>query len=532
MTNNHVDVLIVGGGAAGSAAALQLGRIGRSVVVVDSGRPRNAPAKAMHGFIGHDGTPPGEFLEIAHRELAAYGVTMVNDRVKTITAVADESMRFRADRDRGPDIVARRVLLATGLTDTLPDIPGIQEMWGREVIHCPWCHGWETKGSSIVIIDSTGAGWHQALLFSQLRDDIVLVDNGPDGLTDDQRSQLELAGVTIDNRTVTAVTRQHPGVQVVFAEGDPLTVGTVVVGPTFRPNRQMVGPLDLAVTSHPSGLGTHLDVRANGQSTNPGVYAAGNVADPYQQVLHAAADGSRVAIAINADLLDEDLSTLATTRSQAAEWDERYGQYDQRMWSGRANGSLVGLLGDQPPGRLLDVGCGEGADAIWLAEQGWTVTATDISDVAIDRARRAAAEAGVDVEWQAADLATEPPRPGGYDVVTISYPALRRERRKPSLAALTNAVAPGGQLVVIAHANEEPATDQHQNGFDRADYVSIGDIVDHLAEDFTVEVNRVQDRPDPPQGARHTRDHVILARRQPADRQPGDEVGAGTTVGR
>ena len=200
--NTTIDVLVIGGGAAGSAAALQLGRIRRSVVVIDGVDPRNAPAAHMHGYLGHDGRPPGDFLTTAHAELAAYGVDVVGGRV---TRVLEDGDRLACTCENGDVYRARRVVLATGLTDVLPDIPGIGEHWGDRVIHCPWCHGWEVRDQRIAVTDTSGIGTHQALLFAQLSDDVTLIRNHDQPLTDDDAERLGLGGVRVEHRQATGV---------------------------------------------------------------------------------------------------------------------------------------------------------------------------------------------------------------------------------------------------------------------------------------------------------------------------------------
>ena len=135
----HCDVAVIGGGAAGLAAALQLSRSRRSVVVVDAGEPRNAPAAHMHGYLGHDGLPPGELLAIGRTEVYSYGGTILEG---TATSLERADDGFRVGLADGTALHARRVMMATGLIDELPDIPGLAEQWGRGVLHCPYCHGW------------------------------------------------------------------------------------------------------------------------------------------------------------------------------------------------------------------------------------------------------------------------------------------------------------------------------------------------------------------------------------------------------
>ncbi len=198
-------MVVVGGGAAGLAAALQLARARRSVVVVDAGEPRNAPAAHMHAYLGHDGRPPSEFLAIGRSEAAGYGAEIVDGTVTTVTAHPDGD-GFRVVLAGGRAVEGRRVLVATGLVDELPDIAGVAEQWGRGVIHCPYCHGWEVRDQRIAVIATGPMAAHQALLFRQLSDRVTVIVHEPDALAADDRHRLAARGVHIEDAAVEAVT--------------------------------------------------------------------------------------------------------------------------------------------------------------------------------------------------------------------------------------------------------------------------------------------------------------------------------------
>ena len=184
----------------------------------------------------------------------------------------------------------------------------------------------------------------------------------------------------------------------------------------------------------------------------------------------------------------------------SGEWDARYASHDDGMWSGRPNGVLVAELAGTSPGRALDVGCGEGADAIWLAGAGWQVTGLDVSEVALERAAAAARTAGVGVEWICADIATAPPATGGYDLVSVHYPALEPSPGDHAIRALLAAVAPGGTLLVVGHAPLDPDhADAH--GHAPTDYVQPADVSARLDERWKLEVDETRPRLDPvPEG--------------------------------
>ena len=198
----------------------------------------------------------------------------------------------------------------------------------------------------------------------------------------------------------------------------------------------------------------------------------------------------------------------------AGDWDERYAGHDDGMWSGRANGVLVAELAGASPGRALDVGCGEGADAIWLARAGWRVTGVDVSEVALQRAAAASREAGVTVEWVRADISAGPPAPGGFDLVCAQYPALEHSPGDEAIRALLDAVAPGGTLLVVGHAPVDH-DHAHAHGFEPSDYVQPGDVRARLREGWEVEVDETRPRVDPPPGgSSHPHDVVLRAKQR------------------
>jgi len=198
----------------------------------------------------------------------------------------------------------------------------------------------------------------------------------------------------------------------------------------------------------------------------------------------------------------------------AADWDARYSEHDEQMWSGQPNGALVTETADLPPGRALDVGCGEGADAIWLARRGWQVTGLDISQVALDRGAAEALRGSVQVDWVCGDLATAQLPPGGYDLVSLQYPALPSASAQESIAALLAAVAPGGTLVVVGHTDVDSDL-ARSHGFEPADYVQPDDVVARLSAGWEVEVLETRERDARPGvSAHHTRDLVLRARRK------------------
>src|SRR5688572_14066590 len=213
------DVVVAGAGPAGLAAALTLGRARRDVLVLDSGEPRNASAETMHNVLGRDGTPPGALRADGRRELAAYPTVELRD-VAAETATRDDAGGFVVALAGGAPVRARRLVLATGVVDALPSLPGLRELWGRSVLHCPYCHGYEVRGRALAVL---GAGPHQAFIATLLRrysDDVVLLANGEQA---SEPEALAAAGVAVREQPVERLTaRDRQLERIEFAGGATL----------------------------------------------------------------------------------------------------------------------------------------------------------------------------------------------------------------------------------------------------------------------------------------------------------------------
>jgi len=305
------DVVVVGGGGAGLGGALTLARSRRSVLVIDAGEPRNAPADGVHGFLTRDGIAPAELLELGRAEVRGYGGHLRGGRV--VSAVRDGD-GFVVTLDDGGSVGARRLLVATGLVDELPDVPGVRERWGRDVIHCPYCHGWEARDRPIGVLATGPMAMHQVLLFRQLTADLTFfAHTAPPN--DDEREQLAARGIAVVDGEVASLTvadDRLTGVR--LRDGTVVEREVLAVAPRFHPRADVLISLGLEVTEHPSGMGTEIAADANGQTAVPGVWVAGNVANPAAQVLGAAAAGTWAAAIINADLVAEDTQRAVAAR--------------------------------------------------------------------------------------------------------------------------------------------------------------------------------------------------------------------------
>ena len=304
---NRYDVVVIGGGAAGLSAALVLARARRTVAVVDAGAPRNAPAAHMHGFLSRDGLPPQDLLAVGRDEMTSCGGTLIDGSVAATTRCADGGFEVRLDD--GSVLAARRVLVATGLHDVLPDIPGVRERWGRDLLHCPYCHGYEVRDQPLGVLGGTTEAVQHAQLVRQWSSDVVLFPH-TDTPTAHQREQLAAREIRVVEGTV----------QRLLVEDDQLTGVELEHGRVVRRTAVFVRPRFVPSTDLLVSLACDLDddgwVRTDavGRTTVPGVSVAGNVANPRAQVITAAGEGSSAAIALNADLVDDDVHTALTSK--------------------------------------------------------------------------------------------------------------------------------------------------------------------------------------------------------------------------
>ncbi|CAL9352586.1 NAD(P)/FAD-dependent oxidoreductase [Nocardiopsis dassonvillei] len=308
------DVVVVGGGAAGLSAALTLARVRRSVLVVDAGEPRNAPAAGAHGLLSREGIPPLELLRLGREEVASYGGRIVSGRV---AGVRREDGNLVVSTEDGGRAAARRLLLTTGLVDELPDVPGLARLWGRDVVHCVYCHGWEVRDTAVGVLGTGPGSFHQALMFRQLSSRVTLfLHNGVD-LGDEQWEQLAALGVGVVEGGVRGleVDDRDRLAGVRLASGKEIAVDTLAVAPRFTARADFLSDLGLALTEHPTGMGAQLAVEAGGFTGVEGVWAAGNVADVTANVPVAAASGTQAGAALNADLIAADAGAAAAARA-------------------------------------------------------------------------------------------------------------------------------------------------------------------------------------------------------------------------
>jgi thioredoxin reductase len=295
------DVIIVGAGPAGLSAALILGRSLRKVLVCDTGHPRNAASRAMHGYLTRDGMPPSEFLRVAREQMQQYEtVELLNAEVVAAECV---NGRFRVTLNGGIQHVSRKLLIATGVSDNLPDLPGFRELYGVAVFHCPYCDGWELRHRPLAIYGRGARGYGLSLELTGWSRDLVLCTDGPGELDDDQRAKLQKHGIAVREDRVLRLEGQDRLERIVFATGEPLAREALFFTTGQTQQSRLAHNLGCAINDK----GT---VRTGKYETThlSGLYVAGDASRAVQWVIVAAAEGAEAAFAINTDLLKEDLS--------------------------------------------------------------------------------------------------------------------------------------------------------------------------------------------------------------------------------
>ncbi len=295
------DAAVVGAGPAGLSAALSIARACRRVLLVDDGHARNAPAAQAWGFITRDGTPPEDIRQVGRDELDRYDVTIIDAHVEAAERTPEGLFCLTLSDDR--DAQARTLVLATGIEDILPPVPGLREAWGCGVAHCPYCHGWDLRGQPTAFYGCGDDAFEMGRFLTLWSDTVVVVSDGPSKLDPAQRRELAARGVGVDERPVGRIEQTDGHVSaVVFEDGERLCVGAVYVKPNVRPRSSL--PETLGARLMPNRIVLTDDVgRVEGV---PGLYLAGDVTEKQHQVVLAAASGTRAAFALNHDLLVRD----------------------------------------------------------------------------------------------------------------------------------------------------------------------------------------------------------------------------------
>jgi thioredoxin reductase (NADPH) len=332
------EVAVIGGGAGGLAASVALARSLRSVVVIDAGQPRNSSSPHAHNLLGNEGINPRDLIAKGRAEAEGYGVTFVDATVtdaRTIAAndaagadpdaivtdartiesdpnpaEAAAEHRFELTTSARVIIRAKRIIIATGLTDELPNIPGLAEGWGETVLHCPYCHGYEVRGQHIGVVGSTAMSYHQAMLFSQLSNGVTFIRHDAPEPDAEQTKMLDSLGIEYVDAHIAEVSHTEEGAVLALTANDARdgsaptrTFDALTVSAFARANSELFTQLGGTVADHPSGMGSYIPTHMAGQTDVPGVWAVGNSADVSAMVVASAASGVLAGAQVNADLI-------------------------------------------------------------------------------------------------------------------------------------------------------------------------------------------------------------------------------------
>lgn len=286
------DVVIIGGSFAGLTAAMQLGRARRKVTVLDTGLNRNRYAEAAHNIFGHDGTPPSTLLDTARHQVAAYpSVALISGKAVSVSGGPDG---FAVGLENGERIEGRRLILSYGIVDELPDTPGFRESWGKSVVHCPFCHGYEVAGTPWGLLYAGPFSLHMPVLYSNWTDDLTLILDGHE-IADDERHRLTARGVRIENGRLAAIAQNHGSVEgVTLDDGTRLELSALFAHPRNRPSANLHEQLGLDMKDTPTG--TMIATGEMQASSRPGIFAAGDLATGMHSVTFANYAGAMAAM--------------------------------------------------------------------------------------------------------------------------------------------------------------------------------------------------------------------------------------------
>lgn len=289
------DAIVIGGSFAGLSAATYIARARRRVAVIDAGAPRNRFAAHSHGFLSRDGSEPHTILATAREQLAAYAeASLISAHVIDARAIADG---FAVSLEDGTVLEAAKLVLAFGVTDLLPEVPGLAERWGRNVLHCPYCHGHELSGRPLGVLNTSSHSAHQAMLISEWGPTTFYLDGAamPD---DSTRNALEQRGITIEPRSVTKLIGEADApLEVIFKDGERGLVDALFIAAPWRLSSDLAERLGCAIDHGPMGPVVYTDDLK--MTSVPGIYAAGDLARAPHSVTWAASDGVTAGVAVH-----------------------------------------------------------------------------------------------------------------------------------------------------------------------------------------------------------------------------------------
>ncbi|RQT04106.1 NAD(P)/FAD-dependent oxidoreductase [Burkholderia contaminans] len=298
--HDHHEVIVIGGSFAGLSAAMQLARARRGVLVIDAGRPRNRFASHAHGFFGQDGKPPAQIVDEAAAQLAAYPtVQRIAGDVRT--AERDADGRFHVTLADGSRASTDRLILATGIRDELPALPGLAERWGVSVLHCPYCHGYEVSGQRLGVLASHPLSVHQAILIPDWGPTTWFTQGVVDA-NEEEAALLDARGVRIERSPVVEILGDAPRIEALrLADGQVVPVDALFVGAHTAMASDLAQQLGCAFDDGP--LGPVVRVDAMKQTSVAGVFAAGDASTPMTNATFASASGVMAGVAAHRSLI-------------------------------------------------------------------------------------------------------------------------------------------------------------------------------------------------------------------------------------
>lgn len=295
------DVLIVGGGPAGLSAALVLGRCRRRVLVVDAGNPRNVASHGIHAFLTRDGIVPADFLDLARKDVLAYGAHIRSDSVQRIRG---SDGAFETDLGSGQSATSRKVLLATGVVDRIPPIPGIEDFYGKSVHHCPYCDAWEHKDGRVAVYGQGKAAAVLAIKMKVWTADVALCTGGPGRIPEPQRGRLARHGIPVYAQPVSRLEGTVPQLErIVFQDGSRLDRTALFFATGNVQRSDLIAQLGVKTSAKGK-----VKVTEGQRCGVRGVFVCGDAAEDAQFVIVAAAHGTRAGVAINTDLFESDFA--------------------------------------------------------------------------------------------------------------------------------------------------------------------------------------------------------------------------------
>lgn len=296
---NQFDVIIIGGSYAGLSAAMALGRSLRNVVVIDSGQPCNQPTPHSHNFLTQDGSTPAAISTLAREQVEQYKTVHFLDDFATEARKIDNG--FEITTRFGQTVAGKKLVLATGIKDQVPALPGFAECWGISLVHCPYCHGYEFRGQPTAIMANGERAFHLAMLVSNLTGDVTLLPQGKGEITDEQRTRLVKHNIIIDETEITALEHENGQIKnVVFSSGTKKSFTAVYAALPFVQHSDIPASLGCVLTEQ-----GHIKTDEQQKTTEPGVFACGDNTSPMRSVANAVYSGNLTGAVVNRELAEE-----------------------------------------------------------------------------------------------------------------------------------------------------------------------------------------------------------------------------------